>query len=405
MADSSNGFLTLNHDLTYAAPEKIQDGDINFVGFKPQSIGIYKQNSTVDFKLRSTNEFVILDRSYMKFSIIETGAVAAAASGGTVLSSMGAQAVISQVNETISGLQLPVLRNYNLQQSVKLNTDTSERKAVTTITEAYGGAASGNNNKFAKRTFCIPVPTSLSTANKVIPLSVLNGGWNISLQLENYNRVFTNGAVGNEYEVTDLEIVLCMIKPDERYLSELASAMSRSGSLKIPLQLTKNLSTTLTNSSTQTVRVQCGFLSSLNSITNVIRKVSDVGTATVSSIKDTFLTNTAELKDYYFMINSQRYPKNKSITVADPENLIQLLAAFNTGYSQISPFSATTAFTHFSFESNGNFASGIPINDGYISIECSFTTSPTAGDIIDTFLEYSAVLVIDQNTVSLVIDV
>lgn len=407
MSDTGKGFLTLNQDLTYQVPEKIQDGEINFVSFKPQSIGAYTPNSSVEFKLRSTNEFVILDRSYMKFSLTETGAVTTA-TGGTELSKMGAQAVISQVQDTVSGLQLPLLKNYNLQQSVKLNTDTSERKAITTITELYNTTTeAGSQIKFAKKTFCIPVPTSLSSANKVIPLAVLNGGWNISLLLENHNRVFTNGAAGNSYEVTDLEIVCCMLKPDERYLQELASAMARQGSLKIPLQLTKNISSTLTASTTQTVRIQCGYLSSLNSITNVVREASKIGGGVVGTKRDTFLTNTSILSDYYMMINSQRYPKNKAISCGstDPENLMQLLASFNTKYSQISPFSGTTTFTYFSFESNGAFSSGIPINDGYITLECTFGSAPTAGDVIDSFLEYDAVMVIDQNTVQLVIDV
>jgi hypothetical protein len=392
--------------LTYQIPEKVQDGEINFVSFKPQSIGDYSPGQTVEFKLRSTNEFVILDRSYMKFTLEETGGIAANATTGTILSSMGAQACISQVQDTVSGLQLPLIKNYNLQQALKLNTDTSERKAITAITEKFGGAQAGANNKFQATKCVIPVPTALQSAGKVIPLSVLNGGHNISILLEQGNRVFTNQAVGNSYKITDIEIVCCMLKPDEKYLQELAGAMSRGGSLKIPLQLTKNISATLAGSATQTVRIQSGYLSSLNSITNVIRKASDIGTGVVGTAKDTFKTNTNELASYYFMINSQRYPKNKSIHCAtDPENLYQLLAGFNTSYSHLSPFASDTTFCYYAFESNGQFSSGIPLNDGHINIEATFGTTPTAGDVLDCFLEYDSLLVIDQNTVNLIIEV
>ena len=134
--------------------------------------------------------------------------------------------------------------------------------------------------------------------------------------------------------------------------------------------------------------------------------MDSVGTGVVNTPKDSFLTNTSELGSYYYMINSARYPKNKSVVCGtDPENLYQLLAGFNTKYSQISPFSSTTNFSHFSFESNGSFASGIPLNDGYINIEATFGTTPSAGDIWDCFMEYSAILTIDQNSVNLIIDV
>lgn len=402
--ESTNGFLSLNSDITYQSPEKVQDGEINFVSFKPQSIGVYAPNSTVDFRIRSTNEFVILERSYMKFSLVETGAVAAIAAG-TSLTSMGGSAIISQVQDTVSGLQLPLLKNYNLQQSLKLNTDSSERKAITAITEQYQVPGNTATLRYTKKMFCIPVPTSLDSANKIIPLAVLNGGWNISLLLENHNRVFTNGAVGNSYEVADLEIVCCMLKPDEKYLQELASAMSRQGSLKIPLQLTKNITSTLANSTTQSVRVQSGYLSSLNSITNVIRRAADVGTGNATLAKDTFLTSTSTLSNYYYMINSQRYPKNKAIQCDDPENLYHLLAGFNTKYSQMNPFTTTQNFNHFSFQSNGAFSSGIPLNDGNINIETTFTSAPANGDLFDCFMEYDAVLVIDQSSVNLIIDV
>ena len=84
----ANGFFALNSDITYQAPERITDGEVNFVSFKPQSIGAYGPGQSVEFKLRSTNEFVILDRSYMKFSLVETGSVTAS-TAGTSLVSMG----------------------------------------------------------------------------------------------------------------------------------------------------------------------------------------------------------------------------------------------------------------------------------------------------------------------------
>jgi hypothetical protein len=233
---------------------------------------------------------------------------------------------------------------------------------------------------------------------------VFNGGWDISILTEQANKVFINSFSGNSYTITNAEMVMCMLTPTPTYVAQLTSALNNNGSLKIPLQLVKNQSNTLTAAPTQSIRIQTGFLSSLNSITNIIRQVANIGVSTA----DTFQTNTASLQEYYTMVSSQRYPKNKSIKCgADPENLVQLLASFNTQLSSLSPFNSSNAFTYQSFESNGGFASGIATADGYISAELIFPTAtkPSQGDQIDTFLEYSSVLVIDASSVVLVIDV
>jgi hypothetical protein len=198
-----------------------------------------------------------------------------------------------------------------------------------------------------------------------------------------------------------------MVQPDEAYISELKAGLAKGGSLKIPLQLTKNQTNSLAASSTQSIRVQCGFLSSLNGITTVVRQAAAVSKGTNTAALDSFVTSTSTMSDIYYSINSQRYPRNRQILVNnDPENLYQMLASYNTRLSSLSPFTATNSFLHFSFEASGGaFASGIPVSDGYISLETNWATTPSAGDYLDVFLEYSSLLVIDQNTVNMLIDV
>jgi hypothetical protein len=60
-----NDQFQINDSLTYAAPDRVIDGDISWVSFKPTSIGSYLPGQSIDFKLRSSNEFVILDRSFI----------------------------------------------------------------------------------------------------------------------------------------------------------------------------------------------------------------------------------------------------------------------------------------------------------------------------------------------------
>jgi hypothetical protein len=393
------------------------------VRYLPDSIGAYQGGQNMNFKIRSSNEMLILNRSFMSFDAQEIGTLTSPPTAGTTLSSMGGQVFISQVYDTLSGLVLPTLKNYNLQQSVKLNCDTFERKAITARTEKYDVSSNGTgysvaNVCFPKTRFIIPIPTSLESADKVIPLNALTG-WDINILLEQFSRAFTNGISGNNYQISNAELHCCMLTPTAGYAGELSTALNSSGSLKIPLQLCKSITTSLSPSTTQTVKLTTGYLSSLNSITNVVRKQAIVGKGTTATACDSFLTNTNMLASYYISINSQRFPRNYEVKISDPitgvedpEGVMSLLSSFNTKLSSLTPFRtaittppSANSFTYYSFESNASFASGVPTADGILYVETTFNTVPAVGDYFDSFIEYSAILQIDANSVQLIIDV
>jgi hypothetical protein len=152
--ETANSLLQLNPDLTYSTPAPLQDGSINMVRFLPDSIGAYQGGQNMNFKIRSSNEMLILNRSFMSFDAQEIGTLTSPPTAGTTLSSMGGQVFISQVYDTLSGLVLPTLKNYNLQQSVKLNCDTFERKAITARTEKYD--VSSNGTGYSVANVCFP---------------------------------------------------------------------------------------------------------------------------------------------------------------------------------------------------------------------------------------------------------
>jgi hypothetical protein len=66
---------------------------------------------------------------------------------------------------------------------MKLATDTVTRKTITKRCEYYGVGAV---NTGVSRTVCMPIPTTLSTTSKIIPLAVLQGGWSLNYQLAPY---------------------------------------------------------------------------------------------------------------------------------------------------------------------------------------------------------------------------
>jgi len=397
-----NGFLEIDNSLTYSYPVDIVSGDISFVSFKSDAVS-YSPGQTASFNLRSNNEFMILDRSYIKFDITETGTT------GTSLSCMGSSAIFKTVSDNLSGLQLPQLSDWNVLNSVNLSTDTAERKSVTTRCEATGtyaapGTALAATTINVARSVVMPIPTTLSSISQVFPLALLSGGYRIDYQLEDYLKVFV-GYVGNSYTITNFEIVGCMLKAPDAYLKEVSQGLAAGNSLKIPLQLTKNFTNLLSIATEQSINLSPGYLSSMNSLTNVYRTTATVNAASTDSFKST----VAKVKNFYMNVDSARYPRNKPINIKnsagneDPEFIYQLLASQNTSVALIeAPKAAISDVLHFSWKSNSSFNSGIPLNNGKISLEMQFSAAPAVNDILCSFIDYDCYLTISLSDVTLV---
>lgn len=397
---SANGILDLHESLTYSAPADILMGDINFVSFKSDAVS-YTPGQSCSFNLRSNNEFVILDRSYIKFSYTETGSVTT----GSSISSAGASCFIKSVSDTISGLQLPVCDNWNVVNAVNLSNDTASRKSITTRCEYTGtyaapGTAITTQTFGVARTAVMPIPTNLSSSNNVIPLAFFNGGWNVSYEFASYLTAYISANSGNSYTITNAEIVCCVVKPPDAYLQEVQKTLSSGNSLKIPLQLAKVYTNLLSVGTTQSIRIQPGYLSSLNSIINVYRPTADVNAVS----KDSFKSNITNFQEYYINVNSQRYPRNFPVKVAteNKEWLYQEMAGFNTSTSMLN--ASTIAVNDklvYSWKSNSDFNSGISLNEGTVSVEILFSTAPTVNDILSTVVEFDCMLLVSQSNVSL----
>lgn len=87
--------LNVNTSLTYSQPESLQDGSINFVRFIPPASS-YNAGDSISVKISSSNQFMCLQRSYMKFTITPSAT-------GT-LNPLGAVSVFNQVSDQLGGL-------------------------------------------------------------------------------------------------------------------------------------------------------------------------------------------------------------------------------------------------------------------------------------------------------------
>ena len=143
--------LNISNSLTYTQPEGLLDGDIQFVSYKPQGANTYGPSETINVKLSSNTDFMVLHRSYIKFNL--------ACSTTGSLSVNGGSAVVNQITDNIGGCVLPVRRNVHIQNGIKLQSGTSERKTIGTYAQSstFGASTGLAVTAATNLTVCIPL--------------------------------------------------------------------------------------------------------------------------------------------------------------------------------------------------------------------------------------------------------
>lgn len=375
--------LNVHQSLTFSRPTPEISGPIEFVSFKPNGTNSFNTDSTISVKLSSTTQFLCLERSYVKFKI--------ATSASSTLNPLGASSIFKSVQDTLSGLSIPEARNWYIQNGIKLTTDTSERKTVTAACEAYRNASDLGYATTAGQAFtvCMPVPTTLVTS-QLIPLAFFNAGYQLNYALSPNNVVVVSGS----YTITDFEIVAALVTPHSELMKKYSAGLNSGNSLKVATQLYKSITVSLASSATQTLNVNTGYMSDINSIT-LIEKSTASG----------LMHNATDIKSYYINIDGQRYPKNKSIAGPE-ESFYQTLAGYSTNLNSIA-YNDTTyqPFYQYTFKANESFGTGIPTANGTLSIELDCTgTTPPAASTLECIISYDALVYVTQNDCKLSVE-
>jgi len=372
--------LNIHPSLTFSAPTLLTDGDVNFIKYSPLGNNVFSQNDNCTIKLASNNELLVLDRSYIKFNIqLDTA--------GT-FSPQGVSAIFSSVSDTVSGMQLPIQRNANITAKVALSTDSNERKALTGVCELYTeGAVTGKAHTINQiYTVTLPVQTSLSSSEKYIPLCFMNAGHQISYQFAPASQVCSLGS----YQITNFELIACMVQPPNSYLEEVARGLAAGNSLKLPLNLTKSITVQPSAGiSSQVINLQVGYLGSINSISLVERNSAAP------------MINQDGISSFFTTVDGARFPRNKSVA-GTAETLYQTLAGYSTKLSSISLPDIYSRFKQFSWKSNGMFSSGIPSANGTIELSLEFNSVPST---LECIINYDAMLLLSANSALLVTDI
>ena len=211
--------LNISNSLTYTQPESVLDGKINYVSYKPQGANSYSASETITVKLSSNTDFLIPDRSYVKFTL-------ATSTTGT-LSVNGGSACISSIVDNFGGAVLPIARNVHIKQGVKLQSGTSERKAIDTYAQSctFDSATGLAVTAATSLTICMPFMSSFET-DKILPLAILNG-FEQSITLNPASAVVSAGT----YTISNFEIVAACLTPTQQYLQELAQGLNNGSTL------------------------------------------------------------------------------------------------------------------------------------------------------------------------------
>jgi len=372
--------LNIHPSLTFAAPTLLSDGDINFVKFTAIGSNVFNPSDNVTVKVASNNEFLCLDRSYIKFRVTFD-------TTGTV-NPQGLSAVFNSCQDTVSGMQMPIARNWHIKNKITLVTDSKERQSISNLTEGFttGTATGGACTAATYVDVVMPVPTTLATSDKYLPLAFMNAGLQFSWQLNAANQVVSVGS----YIITNFEVVACLITPPNSYLEEIAKGLAGGSALKIPLTLTKSITAQPSAGVTsQVITLQTGYLGSINSVTLVEK-------AAVSP-----MVNQDGISSFFISLDGSRYPRNKSVTGAS-ESIYQILAGYSTSLASITLPDAFSRFKQYSFKSNGQFSSGAVSANGTLELNIEFTTVPST---IEAIISYDSLLLMSQNSALLVNDV
>jgi hypothetical protein len=367
--------LNIHESLTYSAPQMETTGEITFTSFKPYGATTFNPGESISIKMSSTTEFVNLERSYCKFQLV-TDSVG-------VLNPQGASSVFNTVQDTVNGESLDLQRNWYIQRNIELCSDSASRKQITGQCEGFTNNSVGITTAVGYvMDSVMPVVTTLSQMNgKMIPLAFLNGGHVVNYSLNPASVVVSTGT----YQVRNFEIVLCMVKPEPSYLQEISKGLTSGGALKIPLTLTKSITTQLTTANIQTISLSVGYYSSINKISFVERN------------QTTPFVNNEDLRNYYLLLDGQRFPRNKSVYTLN-ESIYQILAGYNSSISSISVPHPSQYFNQYSWKANSSFGSGISSSNGLVEISCDFSNSGIgAGNTLESLVEYDALLLISQD--------
>ena len=373
--------LNISESLTFSQPIKQQDGVLNWVSFKSSSgLGAeYGPGDNASFKISSSTQYWIPQRSYIKYTLTPTATGQLNPSGGT--------SVFSSIQTSLGGLMLPLSRNFAIQNSIKNNSSTNEKKNILTKFQAFTDNGTGLATTAATP---IPIVTEMLmpfkiTSNQYVPLSFLTGGVQMYFNMSAETQVVTAGT----YKISNFEIICCLLTPTPMYMNEVSEALAAGQTMKMQIELFKSFSNITTKASETSIQIQTGYLGSINSVFLSLRS-------------DNSFSSQEGIASFNIDMDGVRYPLNVDVA-SGGSAFYQTLAGYNTDIGSISVPNDSQKFYSVPFKSNDMPGSGLPSQNGQINL--NLKTNALTNTKLETIIHYDGEIVISQSAVLLRVDI
>jgi hypothetical protein len=397
--------------LHYSNPVTSLDGDLEWVRFTPISGQRFNQGQTIDINVNSDVDW-LSQKTYLKYDLKLTGAGALTGSASAVTTALGGASVIRCVTETASGVQVSRLDHYNTLLSSNYKKLPATQKAALRELEGLGNQTmiSTTSTIANGRTICHAVRSStLETAERLIPLAMVQSGITYSFDLDSLDKLIVSNAVAGitGYEVSNVELVVGLLKLSEKQVVEYNNKMNSGYVAKIPIKLVTNYRSTPTDVLDQTTIINTRYHQSLRDVVHIEKLNSVVGSMTTDEFQSETLNKLAR---YSYSIGSRPFPKMNMIRCnndpalgpVSPEYIMQQMCAIDNSYASYDCPTAITAnsseSTGYCFASNLSFGAGVPISDGILTMNRVYGATPSPS-VLDTFITYDAVLSISNQGV------
>ena len=395
MEPGANNGLSPSYNILYNQPYEEITGVVSLTRLIPQSGPTVSAGQNIVFLATNNNSFVDQHRTYINMDLNLIGTTAA-----NYVQPVGGSCIIQAVNETFGEAFFPQLTDYPLLQACKNASTSLSRKTIISLTEGWNVVSGITNTSGTAITqaggpvrFQLPLPCQTVSSTSIIPLAFLIGGYRVEIITNSFANIFglaSGNSTGTSYSLTNVEMILALVKPPDSLLADYTQRISRGEYLYFPMNQTKNFPIPTTPGSHVFINQQIGYYKSVNNLLFTYRKVANLTGGLV------YNPSTDILQKWQVNLNLIPYPSNTYVYASgnspvSQETLLQTIRPYNVLSESKSAYVASlSGYMNMNFESNNTFNAGIPSNNGLVTLDAYFNTNTLSGDIFNIFVEYSS---------------
>lgn len=404
--------------LSYSAITPTMDQRVNWASFTPISGSTFAHSDTIKFRVNSNNSFLRPSKSFLRYKLNIN--MATTVTGNYTTSAAGLVAgTIDRVEEIVGGVRITDLDKYGAFISKLYQKAPKEYQNNLEVFECHNttGSAilstlgySADATSLTGKVVCHALRTPIFECSQDLPLPFIRGGIEVNLYTGPVANLMTSAPSATDpstYSISDVSLICAMVETPPSYLKQFQASLAGGGKAKIPLNITRHLTSQLIASTENHLQLSVGFLKSLNSMIGIFTE-----TANLYSTDEYELQSRVGLTSYYLTNGSDRIPLDHeigcSITTLDPTSAMYELCSIdnNFGGMNITPVKSLLTDTNFNIHMNftphfSAFGAGMTVKDGSVVLHLKADSAFASTDRLDSYWNYSAELSIGIDGITL----